>query len=43
MIKVGIVGYGYWGKNLVRNFNGLDSCDLVYVCEQNASLAGKMR
>lgn len=41
MIKVGIVGYGYWGKNLVRNFNGLDSCDLVYVCEQNASLAEK--
>lgn len=41
MIKVGIVGYGYWGKNLVRNFNGLDSCDLVYVCEKNASLAEK--
>ena len=41
MSKIGIVGYGYWGKNLVRNFNGLDSCDLVYVCEKNASLAEK--
>ncbi len=41
MIKVGIVGYGYWGKNLVRNFNALDTCDLVYVCEKNASLAEK--
>ena len=25
MVKVGIVGYGYWGKNLVRNFNALDN------------------
>ena len=41
MSRIGIVGYGYWGKNLVRNFNGLDSCDLVYVCEKNASLAEK--
>jgi predicted dehydrogenase len=22
MIKIGIIGYGYWGPNLVRNFNG---------------------
>ena len=41
MIKVGIVGYGYWGKNLVRNFNALDTCDLFYVCEKNAFLAEK--
>ena len=41
MSRIGIVGYGYWGKNLVRNFNGLDSCDLFYVCEKNASLAEK--
>ena len=41
MSKIGIVGYGYWGKNLVRNFNGVDSCDLVYVCEKNTSLAEK--
>jgi len=33
MIRVGIVGYGYWGKNLVRNFNSLAICDLIYVCE----------
>ena len=34
MIKVGIVGYGYWGRNLVRNFNNLSSCDLSVVCEK---------
>ena len=20
MIKIGVIGYGYWGPNLVRNF-----------------------
>ena len=26
MIKVGIIGYGYWGPNLARNFNLIDNC-----------------
>jgi len=39
MKKIGIIGYGYWGKNLVRNFNALESCDLKYVCEQKPELA----
>ena len=43
MIRIGIVGYGYWGKNLVRNFNSLDTCDLVYVCESNAANAAKCK
>lgn len=25
MIKIGIIGYGYWGPNLVRNFVNIDS------------------
>lgn len=33
MINVGIIGYGYWGKNLVRNFNHLETCDVKVVCE----------
>ena len=41
MVKVGIVGFGYWGKNLVRNFNAVDNCDLIYVCEKNPELADK--
>ncbi len=35
MIKIGIVGYGYWGKNLVRNFYYLKGCHIEYVCEKN--------
>jgi predicted dehydrogenase len=41
MIKIGIIGYGYWGKNLVRNFNSVSACDLVYVCENNESNSTK--
>ena len=24
MIRMGVIGYGYWGPNIVRNFNSLD-------------------
>ena len=32
-IKVGIIGYGYWGPNLARNFNELPESDLVAVAD----------
>ena len=41
MINVAIIGYGYWGKNLVRNFNALDICEVTYVCEKDATKAQK--
>lgn len=33
MLKVGIIGYGYWGPNIVRNFHGLADCKIVAVCD----------
>ncbi len=24
MINIGVIGYGYWGPNIVRNFSSLD-------------------
>jgi predicted dehydrogenase len=35
MIRVGIIGYGYWGPNVVRNFHGLASCKLIAVCDKD--------
>ena len=32
-IKVGVVGCGYWGPLLVRNFKGLPQCSLKSVCD----------
>jgi predicted dehydrogenase len=35
-VRIGVIGYGYWGPNIVRNFSALDRCDLVAVCDKNA-------
>lgn len=36
MTSVAVIGAGYWGKNLVRNFHNLGSLKLV--CDKNESL-----
>jgi predicted dehydrogenase len=32
-IKVGVVGCGYWGPNLIRNFRSLPDCNLQMMCD----------
>jgi predicted dehydrogenase len=32
-VRLGVVGLGYWGPNLARNFNGLDGCELSWCCD----------
>jgi predicted dehydrogenase len=42
MIKVGVIGYGYWGPNVARNFNACEGAELVSICdlsEKHLSLA----
>ena len=36
MINVGIIGVGYWGPNLVRNFYNNPLCNLKTVCDVNS-------
>ena len=38
MIRVGVIGYGYWGPNVVRNLWGLDSAQVVSICDTNRVL-----
>ena len=33
MIKVGVIGYGYWGPNLVRNFMAAPDSAVTRVCD----------
>jgi len=33
-IKVGVVGCGYWGPNLIRNFRSLPDCHLKAMCDK---------
>lgn len=32
-IKVGVIGAGYWGPNLIRNFHEIPEADLCMVCD----------
>ena len=44
MIRMGVIGYGYWGPNIVRNFNSTEGSKVVAVCdlsEDKAKRAGK--
>lgn len=37
MFNTGIIGYGYWGPNLVRNFNSLSDCNVKKICDLDPS------
>jgi predicted dehydrogenase len=36
MIKIGLIGYGYWGPNLARNFNSNPNFELSAICDFSA-------
>lgn len=45
MVRVGVVGCGYWGPNLIRNIYQLDCCDLAMICDadpQRLARVGKL-
>ncbi len=33
MLKVGVIGCGYWGPNLIRNFHGLPDAEVVAIAD----------
>ena len=45
MIKIGLIGFGYWGPNLARNFNNNGDVELASICDFSADRlesAGKL-
>jgi predicted dehydrogenase len=43
MIRVGVIGYGYWGPNIVRNLQGLDSTRTEMICDSSPSAQARAR
>jgi predicted dehydrogenase len=43
MIRVGVIGYGYWGPNIVRNLHGLDSTRAEMVCDMSPKALARVR
>jgi predicted dehydrogenase len=35
-LRVGVIGYGYWGPNIVRNLHALEHCEVLAVCDRSA-------
>ncbi|MGA3165858.1 MAG: Gfo/Idh/MocA family oxidoreductase [Terriglobia bacterium] len=35
MIRVGVIGFGYWGPNVVRNFQAVHDCQVVAICDMD--------
>ncbi len=36
MIRVGVIGYGYWGPNVVRNLCSLETCRVAAICDTSS-------
>lgn len=34
-VRVGVIGYGYWGPNIVRNLHTVDDCHVAAVCDRS--------
>ena len=42
-INVAVVGCGYWGPNLIRNYNSLPGCNLRAVCDTSEDRLAHMK
>jgi predicted dehydrogenase len=42
LIKFGVIGYGYWGPNVVRNLDRLEETKVVAVCDKSPAAQRKV-
>jgi predicted dehydrogenase len=42
-INVGVIGCGYWGPNLIRNFRSLPECQMSLVCDLDPQRLAHMK
>jgi predicted dehydrogenase len=41
-IRIGVVGLGYWGPNLARNFAAISGCELAWLCDESTDARDKL-
>ena len=41
-VRIGVVGLGYWGPNLARNFASLPGCELAYCCDSSQDARARL-
>ena len=42
-VRVGVVGLGYWGPNLARNFDRLPGAELAWLCDASEDSLGRLQ
>ena len=43
MIKVGVIGFGYWGPNIIRNFSAADGAKVVAIADKKTEALDKVK
>jgi predicted dehydrogenase len=43
MLRIGVIGYGYWGPNIVRNFSTANGSEVKMVCDMNQQTLKKVK
>ena len=43
MFSIGIIGYGYWGPNIVRNFSSLEGARVHSICDRSEEALKRAR
>lgn len=43
MIQVGVIGYGYWGPAVTRNFAATPGCEVVSICDRNEAILARAK
>jgi len=43
MLRIGVIGYGYWGPNIVRNFHTQECSEVALVCDKNPKAEERLK
>jgi predicted dehydrogenase len=41
-VRIGVVGLGYWGPNIARNFAAIGGCELRWLCDSDAGARDRL-
>ncbi len=43
MLRIGVIGYGYWGPNIVRNFHAQERSEVALVCDKSPKVEERLK
>ena len=43
MVRIGVIGYGYWGPNIVRNFKQIEGAAVPIICDASPAAQARAR